>query len=258
MTIAQNVVADKLISDLPKKNNDNSIIIKDAEEIRALLNKIFKKRSLLTVTIGGNESCYGSTILEINSDEQYLVIDELNPLDGHEQLEEGSKLKINTQQEGALVRFTAEVIAIGGNDDAAYYKIPVPKKIEFHQRRNTYRVYVGINETIPVSLKNEEEVVISAELRDISLGGVSLRVKEVSHAPLQKGDLIPTCVITASNQRKIKASLNICHIERMRETGMLRVGAQFVSMSKFDLRELENFIAAMEREMIKKLKRVND
>ena len=257
MASLENIVSDQVTKELPPKKNDNATIIKKPDDIQSLLKNLFKRHSLLTVTIGGNETCYGSTILEINSNEKYLVIDELNPLDGHEQLEIGSSIRINSQHAGALVRFTGKILAISGDEDAAYYKIPIPEVLEHYQRRNAYRVYVGINETIPVSLKTEEDVIISAELRGISLGGVSLRVKELAHAPLQKGDFIPNCVIKAPDNRKIMASLNICHVERMRETGSLRVGAQFASLGKLDMRELEHLIATMEREMIKKLKRLD-
>lgn len=258
MSTAQKVVKDKVIGETRPKQNDNSEIIKKSDDIFGLLKKIQSHHSLLTVTIGGIETAYGSTMLDINKEEQYLVLDELNPLEGHEKLEVGSKIKINTQHAGALVRFTSSIGAIGGDNDAAYYKVPIPTSIEYHQRRNAFRVSISINDTIPVSLKTEDDIAISAVLRDISVGGMALRVNETPHVRLREGDFVPNSTIRISDSRQIVASLNVCRVQQIKESGMLRVGVQFVKMNKADIRELEHFVAEMQREMIKKLRRINE
>ncbi len=256
MSATSTVVTDKVITDIPPKKNDNSEIIKKHEDIFALIEKIHASHSLLTVTINNEQAGYGSTILEINGEENYLVLDELNPLDGHEKIAIGSIIKVNTQHAGALVRFKVNIEAIGGDEDAAYYKAPLPERIEYHQRRNWFRVSIGINETVPVSLRTEDDVVISAELRDISVGGMALRINDCSHVKLREGDFIPSCVIKVSEQKQIMAALNICRVQNIKESGMLRIGVQFVKMNNTDIRELEHFVAEMQREMIKKLRRV--
>ena len=258
MSATQEVVTNKVMGDSRPRQNDNSEIIRKSDEIFGLLKKIQSRHSLLTVTIGGIETGYGSTMLEINKEEQYLVLDELNPLEGHEKLEIGSAIKINTQHAGALVRFSTSITAIGGDEDAAYYKVPLPASIEYHQRRNAFRVSIGINNTIPVSLKTEDDVVVSAELRDISVGGMALRINEVSHVKFREGDFIPNCTIRISESRQIMASLIVCRVQKIKESGMTRTGVQFVKMNNVDIRELEHFVAEMQREMIKKLRRINE
>ncbi len=260
MAMSGRAIKNKVISERPvkkKPRNDNSILINDADEILALLKKLFKKHSLLTINFSEIDDYFGSTILEINEEDNYLVLDELHPIEGHEHVDEGTKFRINTQYSGALVRFSGTVEAISSNPTAAYYKIPIPRKIDYQQRRSSFRVHVGINETIPVQLVTEDDVMLNAELRDISLGGVSLRVNDVPHVSLEYGDHIPTCMIKVTDERKIRASLNVCHVVRKRDIGILRIGAQFAEMSNYDQRELEHLVAEMEREMIKKIKRVN-
>ncbi len=261
MAMSERVITDKVIGERKvkkKPRNDNSIVINDADEIHALLKKLFKKHSLLTIHIGEVDDYFGSTILEINEDEKYLVLDELHPVEGHEFVDTGTRFRINAQYGGALVRFSGVVEAISSNPTAAYYKIPLPRKVDYQQRRSAYRVQVGINQTIPVQLVTEDDVMLNAELRDISLGGVSLRLRDVPHVSLEYGDHIPTCMIKITDERKILASLNVCHVERKRGIGTVRIGAQFAEMSNYDQRELEHLVAEMEREMIKKIKRIND
>ena len=260
MTLSTNtVVTEKVISQkrLSEQTDLETIRLTSSDDIFHLLKKIHTKQSLLTITIDSSDECYGSTILEINNDEHYLVIDELYPEEGHNNIENGTTISFNANHAGAFVYFTAIVEAIGENDKAAYYKINMPDEVEYHQRRNTYRITTSISKPIPVNLINEDEILIKAELRDISHGGVCLRINAPSHISIASGDTIPTCLIQIADDRKVMCSLNICHVETMKETGILRIGAEFSDMSKFDRRELEHFIVSLERAIIKNIKRAD-
>jgi c-di-GMP-binding flagellar brake protein YcgR len=259
MVLPNKAITEKLISDdcLSNQTDLESIKLTSAEDISLLLKKIYLKHSLLTITIEPSDECYGSTILEINNDNNYLVIDELYPEKGHAKIEIGKRITFHAHHAGALVYFIATVEAVGENPKAAYYKIGMPAEVLYHQRRNTYRISTSISEPILVNLVNEDEVLIKAELRDISHGGACLRVNAASHISIHSGDIIPTCLIQVNNERKILSALNICHVEVIKETGMLRIGAEFSGMSKFDQRELEHFIATLERAIIQNIKRVD-
>tara|TARA_R110002111_G_scaffold79218_3_gene125524 strand:+ start:544 stop:1332 length:789 start_codon:yes stop_codon:yes gene_type:complete len=252
-------ITEKRISDnsLGQQTNLESIKLTSAEDIGRLLKKIYLKHALLTITIESSDECYGSTILEVNNENGYLVIDELHPEQGHSKIEVGTSISFNSRYAGAFVYFVATVEAISDNSKAAYYKIGIPDEIQYHQRRNTYRITTSISEPVTVNLVNEDDVLIKAELRDISHGGVCLRVNSTSHISINSGDIIPTCLIQVSDERKILSSLNICHVEFIKETGSLRIGAEFSDMSAFDQRELEHFIATLERAIIKNIKRAD-
>lgn len=253
------IITEKLISDekLTDQTNLESILLTNADDINHLISKVYAKHSLLSITIDSPDEFYGSTIIEINDDENFLVIDELYPEEGHKKVEPGLSLNFHTQYSGAFVNFTGTVLAIAENEKAAYYKIGMPKKVEYHQQRNTYRIATSISDPIPVSLVNQDEVLIKAELRDLSHGGLCLRVNAASHISIHNGDYFPSCLIHAGTDHKILSSLNICHVENNKETGSLRIGAEFAVMSKIDRRELEHLIATLERAIIQKIKRTD-
>ncbi len=259
MALPNKVITEKLISEgnLTNQTDLESIRLTTTNDISHLLKKIYLKHSLLTITLESSDEFYGSTIIEINNDENYLVIDELYPEEGHAQIEPGKSLSCNAHCSGAFVHFIGKVEAIGENAGVAYYKIGMPEEVEYHQRRNTYRITTSISDSIPVNLVNDDEVLIKAELRDISHGGLCLRVKASSHISMHSGDYIPTCLIQAENERKILSSLNICHVETIKDTGSLRIGAEFAEISKIDRRELEHLIASLERAIIQKIKRTD-
>lgn len=257
MATAQNKLSEKvIIKDSPSVPDDNFMLLRDKSEIFSLLKKITSRHALLNVSIAGNENIYGSALLETNKEENYLVMDELHPIDGNEKIELNKRITIQTQYQGAMVRFKDIVTDINKNSDGAYYKIPIPDSIDFKQRRNTHRVFVGVNETIPVNLITENNVIVNAELRDISLGGVSLRINEPAHVNLTEGETIPSCFISASESKKIRSSIVLLHVDQPRKKGALRIGAAFTGMNNMDRRLLEQLIAELERKMIKKIKRV--
>lgn len=250
-------ITEKVISqnNLSNQSDLESITLTTSEDISLLLKKIHNKHSLLTITIETGDECFGSTILEINNDKNYLVVDELYPESGHLKIKNDTSISISANHAGAFVHFKTTVEAIGENAKAAYYKIGIPSELQYHQRRNTYRITTSLTSPVRVNLVNEDEILLKAELRDISHGGVCLRVNAASHIKIQNGDTIPTCLIQIGEDRKIMCTLNVCHVEIMKETGALRIGAEFTDMSKFDRRELEHFIVTLEREIIKKIKR---
>lgn len=259
MALPSNVITEKLISEesLTDQTDLESIRLTTPDDINHLFKKIYSKHSLLSATVESSNECYGSTIIEINDDEHYLVIDELYPIEGHNKVDVGTNLSFNTQYAGAFVNFIGTVDAIGENEKAAYYKISIPEELEYHQRRNTYRIATSIRDPIQVNLINEDEVLIKAELRDISHGGLCLRVNASPHVSIKSGSHIQTCLIQVDKRRKILSSLNICHVEMIKQTGSLRIGAEFAIMSKADRRELEHLIATMERSIIQKIKRTD-
>lgn len=259
MITANPVITDKVISDqkLTDQKNLESIKLTMADDIQHLFKRINSKHSLLSVLIDSSDEYYGSTIIEINNKENYLVIDELYPIDGHEKIKTGSCLTFNTQYQGAFVNFKSTVEAIGENDKAAYYKIGMPNEVEYHQRRNTYRIATSVSAPIPVTLVNEDDIMIKGELRDISHGGLCIRINALPHISLASEDYIPTCLIQVEGRQKILTSINICHVENINETGSLRIGAEFANMSKIDRRELEHLIASLERAIIQKIKRTD-
>ena len=259
MVLPYKVITEKLISkeSLTDQTDLESIKLIAIDDIRYLLKKVYSKHSLLTVTIESFDDYYGSTIIEINEDENYLVIDELYPEEGHAKIEVGTKLSFNTQYAGAFVNFVGTINAISENEKAAYYKIGMPEEVEYLQRRNTYRITTNISDPIQVNIVNEDEILIKAELRDLSHGGLCLRVNASPHIPIRRGNYIPTCLIQVEKNRKILSSLNICHVETIKESGSLRIGAEFIGMSKIDRRELEHLIASLERSIIQKIKRTD-
>ncbi|MFQ5661347.1 MAG: flagellar brake protein [Gammaproteobacteria bacterium] len=232
--------------------------IKSKDEIHAFLSRLYKNHALLSISIGNSDIIFGSVILEVNREKEYLVLDELYPRNQIRTPLLHQKLSIETQLEGILLQFSGTVDAASEQDGAEYYKIRIPKYVYHHQRRDNYRVPISISKPLRADLATENEVLIHAELRDLSLSGFCARLSLPSSEKLAIGDEIPTCIIQIPDGKKIVGSLEIMRIEETRPLRNTRIGARFSSLNNSDRQELSRVIAKLERENIKTLKRQSD
>lgn len=249
---------------LPKKPSDlireNTIFykIKSKDEIHSLLNKLFKTHALLSISVGESSLVYGSVILEINTKDSYLVLDELYPRNQINNSLLNQKVSIETQVDGILLRFSGNVDSVSEQDGNEYYKIKVPNFLYYHQRRTDYRVPISITKPLPADLSTQDDVRIHAELRDISMGGFSARLTSPSAESLAIGDEIPTCVIQMPDGKRIVCGLEVIRINDSQPRQNTRIGARFINLSNTDSQQLSKALALLERQNIKTIKRQAD
>ena len=237
-------------------SHSTSYRVKSRAEIGSLLGKLSKNHTLLSITLEDSSKVFGSMILEVNQDNSYLVLDELYPRNELKFSLVERKLFIETQVDGIDVRFTVRVDATAVRDGVEYYKVPYPAYVFHHQRRSSFRVSVGVADALPMALSTVDDVLLHAELRDLSLGGVSARINSPTAGGLAVGDEIPTCIIHTPEGKKIVSSLEISRIDAATPTQSVRIGARFTQLSQADRHELSRLIAKLDRENIKKQKRL--
>ena len=257
------------VVDVPDESNNSntgfqvpvqstSFRIESPSEIESLLKKLNKNHTLLSIRFKNSSKSFGSMLLEVNRDRNYIVLDELYPRHEIKEPLVGQKLIIDAQLEGIEVGFTVEVLAVAEQEGVEYYKVSNPSSLFYYQRRASFRVGVGISTSIPVALSTINDVLLHAELRDVSLGGISARINTPIAGNVSIGDEIPTCIIHTPENKKIVCSLEIARMETHETSQSVRFGARFIQLSGSDRHELSRFIAKLERDNIKKLKRTDE
>lgn len=226
-------------------------------ELLNILYKLFSGHYLLNIKVEGLADSHTSAILMVKEDKDYLVIDELWPAPSMREELVGSRLYIQTQHAGAQIEFETEILAVNQDDEGTdYYKIAFPTSIEYDQRRTNFRFPVSIRKPIKARLVTANNSMITTELRDISMTGISARIfSKPVQAVLLEGEIIPTCMIESLNGYKIMSSLELRHVETNPNSGMLRIGAQFSNISSADKRQLERLVNTLDQNQIQHLKR---
>ncbi len=239
-------------------NHSTSYRVKSRSEIISLLSRLSKHHTLLSITLADSTKIFGSMILEVNDEKRYLVLDELYPRNELKKSLLNNKLSIETQLDGIEIRFNVQVDAIAEKDEIEYYKVSYPAYVYHHQRRASYRVNTSISNPVPIALSTEDDVLLHAELRNISLGGISARINSNNTQILAVGDELPTCIIHTPDGKKIVGALEVSRIEEGTTSQSTRVGARFIHIAAADRHELARLVAKLDRENIKKLKRLPD
>lgn len=216
-------------------------------EIYVLLKRAFTARCLLTVYAGPAREAYTSAILEVVKEQRYIVLDELSPESGHVHIEAGREIEVRALVDGIELRFRSEILQIRQDNGLPFYKVAFPHEISYAQKRLQYRVSVPLHQGFEVSLVFSDEREASGELRDISLGGLSVRIRNGHVNQEADRNALAMCRLALSKEHSIIADVEILHVHSAQKPRVPRIGARFVGLSPTTARRIEQFCAELER-----------
>jgi len=217
------------------------------QRIAALLARTLEQRNLLTVAISGSDEVYSSAVLELVSDRGYLVLDELKPDSGQAHAEPGRRIHISTRVDGLGLAFESSIGQVSSAGGIPYYKVALPQIVYYHQRRSHHRATVPLARALSVHLIVRSARVITGELRDISCGGLSIRIDPGAPEQLHRGDVVPRCIVPVGTDERICAALEICYADRWGALQRPRIGGRFLDIDARTERALAAFVAALDR-----------
>ncbi|MFZ5594221.1 MAG: flagellar brake protein [Pseudomonadota bacterium] len=222
-------------------------------QIVGLLKRLHSQRALLSVTLPGSEKHFNSAVLEVNGEQNYLVLDELGPAEGHALLLKTREFRARARLEGARVSFSATVGEVGNDAGIAFYKLPIPEELDYLQQRAHYRIKAGPAKPITVILTLSDANTLQGELHDISMGGVAIRVAQNKlPASLKIMDMI-TCKFSFSQGEELTCALEIRSIRNKDGNSHTHLGCRFTNLPAPCQKLIQRHVAAMEREQIKKI-----
>ena len=249
---------DKLLDQLNsfRTRNEPQPAIPEVEEVvvrppspetAKLMHRIQNSRAMLTVNIPGSEDSYLSAVLDVNDDEGYIVIDELNTPAGHRALCLMKHLEISTRLEDREIKFQCELAAEGEDNGISYYKIPFPENLEHQLRRKHLRIAAPRGKRLAVHMHTELEDLVTGELIDLSSGGFSALLSRESADKVRHGDLVPKCMLYLGGPEPIEAELEIRYCEDKRYHSKPRLGGKFINMPQTSERRLQRYISQIDR-----------
>ena len=227
-------------------------LVEDPVKIQKLLERLQAAHTLVSVKLPAFPGMFSSMILEIHPDRGWVSIDELNPQEGHRKLMESGRLTLIAESEGVDIRFDGEVIETGSQAGIYFYRLRFPPTIKYFQRRSSYRVKVLRTSAIPVTLVAKDTAVAKGELYNISSGGMAIKFQNPLSPSFVRGDMVPECELALPEGGKLVCVLEIRHIMSSRSEGPFIVGTRFVNLNTTQQRQINRFIATVERELRRK------
>jgi len=228
--------------------------ITNPARIAAILKNILDARTLLRVTLPESSGEYNSAILEIDNHNQNIVLDELNPREGHERLLNTKKIAIFTHVRGVDVSFASLLKQSSVTDNIASYLIGFPKILHYRQLRANFRIPIGITQ-IPVGLVLQKDMGMGGELHDISAGGICIRFNSDIPDIIKVGSIIDTCTIDLPDNNKVESKLEVRFRGKKDDKGRILLGCRFINMERDQQRAIERYVASLDREMRRKMPR---
>ena len=235
-------------------HEENELITLPAQ-IAGVLKRLQEAHVLLRITIPGENQAYLSALLEVHPVDGYLLLDELNPPEGNAALQRARRLGVSAQLQGVDISFTTELLDAGSSAQIAFYRLAMPRGMRYQQRRTSYRARINLARQIPVLLAREDGVTLEGQLYDISMGGIGTRHKPGKTNEVQQGEVWSECIIQLDGKQEIRSAIEVCFIGEDSRSRQMRMGGKFLKLARPQIKIIENFVAALERDWLKKLRR---
>jgi len=220
-------------------------------ETSKLLAKIKAHQILLQVSIPGISDIFFTSILDINTDKKYLLLDELNNSNGHDLLLKHKTLNIETKINGVLIQFSLNLHKVTKEDDIYIYNFDFPDTVLYFQKRSNFRINIGLGTDIPVKLKRDDRSPVYGSAINISETGIGM----ILDAPysLEMGELLPLCELRISEDDNIASSLEVRYIHNDETKKQQHIGGKFIGLSAPDQKKITRLVIKLQRDLMRRL-----
>jgi c-di-GMP-binding flagellar brake protein YcgR len=222
----------------------------------AYLKQLLDSREHLLIAFPGNKGAHTSMLLELNPDKNYILMDQLNTLQGHRLMQQHRRCVAHAKFQGIEMTFPCELENFVEEDGDTLYRLHFPEIMDYYQRRQHYRANLHYDDRIPVSLMFPGDKQCCGMIEDISAGGARIHVEEQHWISCQRGDRIEQLSFTAEGLQQVECEAQICVVFDHASNGRY-IGVKFIGLQPRESRMLENFVFKLQREEIKRRNRLD-
>lgn len=244
-----------LHADGPHFDVDNPNFVTEPGKIVALLEQLIEAMPLCAINFDHIDEVFSSSLLEVNARAGYVILDEIVPAHGNHYALDQRQFKVTTQLKGIPLSFKLHDLDARSAQGIAYYQAPLPTRLYYPQRRQAPRLPIDPSLGLVVhGVIGDNNVPVIGSVMDLSRGGLNMILPE-QRGRLQRGDRIRRCHLTLPNQVDLQFDLSVRFSKPAPQALRKRqVGAYFEHLAPSQQKKLDQFLAALEREEIRKRK----
>ncbi len=233
-------------SDLPAQLE----AISDPVRITALVQRVVSERLFVTVALSDGQEDYNSTVLGVDTEAGEFLLDALYPETGNEILRREGWLRLTAGFDSTSLTFTSRVMDEGEEAGIRYFRVALPARVDYAQRRGRYRVPVDSIHNVPVILENQQGTTVLGNLHDISASGLSVLLSAPAAVAFGPGEAIPFCVVRIPDDEPIVVGIEVRDL-RAEQGDTTVLGAKFIEIDRIAEQRIDRFVTAMERQLLK-------
>jgi len=213
----------------------------------SLLKRLQSSRALVSVTIDKDKTVHNTIIIDALASEQWFFLDEVNSASAHKNIRKGSTIHFNGRIKGVQVKFETQVLAVEDDNNIAMYRLALPEKMLYRQRRQHFRAaanhdqHLGIS--IPIPLKQH----LTGSIVDISAGGFCSRLDLLETNTIQEQQSIFDATISLPGHNSITCDIEVRSVRHYPEQGYTLVGGKFIEIEPHMQTHVERIVAMLDR-----------
>jgi c-di-GMP-binding flagellar brake protein YcgR len=217
-----------------------------------------KRHSFIEVKFPRIEQSFQSMILELHADDGFLVIDELYPAEGRQQLLEGDEAEITAQVPGVKVAFFSKLLLREIAEGLPVYRMELPEEIGSTVRRRAFRVYVERESDLSIDLGSTGDSRFDAHIINLSADGIKLSLRGNVTKQLERNRLLENCLIRLPTGIDIDASIELRNIYTIRTPVLHTLTGGMLNVPIPSQRtKLNQYLAAVQRKQRRRESRMN-
>lgn len=212
-----------------------------------LLHRLQTARALTRVQINNKSASYNSIIINVNATEEIFFLDELSPVSVHKDVRKGTAIKIIGRLKGVCIEFITRVLKIEDSGSIAMYRLALPEKLIYRQRRRHYRANVTTAQGIRIAFPANFQKKIHGEIIDISASGICSRLEYMDCQELEARQEIHDATIRLPGSSFLTFDLEVRNIRHFPEQGYSLVGSKFIDILPKQQNHVDRIVAMLDR-----------
>lgn len=227
--------------------------IEAPQRIFSLLKPALGNDTSLKIVPEHGDELFQTHLLNIDFKRKLICLKKIDYTYGHLMVIDAKFLNIYSQHDGAQLSFRTHLSRYSERN-GGFYEVRFPEQVKYCQRRMSHRIHISFAQDIKAEFFTEEGQKIQGLLRDISADGVRIHLSDVNPNTFNEKSLIQNCVINVPEYEQIHCNLQIKHKHNHRRKKGCTIGGLFYAMSTEQKKEIQKFIAGLERRLLREVR----
>ncbi|RRJ85019.1 flagellar brake protein [Aestuariirhabdus litorea] len=234
-------------------SKDDYRLLTNPREIASYLKASSDHQEAVTVYFPAKEQGYRSLFVEIDLDRGEIELDSLAPTPGDSLMRNHEKFHVIGSVSGVQLRFDDNVLErlSQDKDGRQGYRIKLPQKVRYMQRRDAFRARIPYSTHIKAVLQDEElPNPLRARLVDISATGCRLVINkaELESLPLRNGSGFSSLKFQIPGSAEIDTMATVRNVLIREEVDEVQVGIEYCNLSGLNERYIDRFVNQLQRD----------
>lgn len=229
--------------------HEDCFLLNSAADIRALLNKLKKKRSHVTGHLDKSHYLFFTFLLEVGKNT--VILDNVSDEAISQRILACPRLHFSSVCAGVPVSFVSSQVERCLFEGAAAFSIPIPSAVRWPQRRELFRVPTPIGKPALCEIDLNNGEVARNPLSDIGIGGFSM-LTQASSPTLEHGAVLRRCRIDLPGFGELISDVRICSsadFTLRNGSPVRRYGCQFIDLPRQAQSLFQRYVIKLELAM---------